>query len=438
MPPENSLPPVRRTFWFALILSLCWSPERSLAIAVVPMPSPLTAKEVATIMSKAASGDAPSQALLGDWHCTGSYGMRKNSKEAAAWYRRAARQNSASAQVALGVMYELGQGIPRDHNNALDLIRKGAAHYSDAHLQQYGVSREDAVRWEAQQNRYRLALIALSLGMSYANGSAPQDGCNGKAPRDIGWAIEWFRISDQAGHVLAAWHLGALYESESQVRDFAEAMKWYLKAADQRWAEAMVALGRMYAIPEGVPQDYGQAAAWYRRASAEDGFSGKYELALLYEQGLGVPVNLKAALELYHQVPGANNAQQRMFSILEKKLGAPQDEHQAIDWYRDGAMKGNAWAQVGLGLHYESGKGVPMNLDAALALYNSAVMTASSAGNDVPDLRHTIGLDRFRSGNVKDYVQDLTRKMAAPGNLLPALDEYVAHPKRPVGDYISE
>ena len=37
----------------------------------------------------------------------------------------------------------------------------------------------------------------------------------------------------------------------------------------------------------------------------------------------------------------------------------PQDDHQASTWFRRAAERGNADAQVILGLRYEGGRGVP-------------------------------------------------------------------------------
>ena len=55
-------------------------------------------------------------------------------------------------------------------------------------------------------------------------------------------------------------------------QDYAQALVWYRKAADQGFATAQGGLGFMYENGQGVPQDYAQAAMWYRRA-ADQGFA---------------------------------------------------------------------------------------------------------------------------------------------------------------------
>ena len=49
--------------------------------------------------------------------------------------------------------------------------------------------------------------------------------------------------------------------------DYAEAVKWYRKAAEQGHARAQYSLGFMYYNGRGVPQDYAEAMKWYRKAA---------------------------------------------------------------------------------------------------------------------------------------------------------------------------
>ncbi len=55
------------------------------------------------------------------------------------------------------------------------------------------------------------------------------------------------------------------------LRDYAEAVKWYRKAAEQGNAKAQNNLGLMHEEGRGVPQDYVQAHMWYNLAGAQGG-----------------------------------------------------------------------------------------------------------------------------------------------------------------------
>ena len=61
-------------------------------------------------------------------------------------------------------------------------------------------------------------------------------------------------------------------DGQGVVLDYALAMIWFRKAADQGDAVAQNNLGTMYDHGQGVPQDYAQAHMWYNLAAshAED------------------------------------------------------------------------------------------------------------------------------------------------------------------------
>ncbi len=60
-----------------------------------------------------------------------------------------------------------------------------------------------------------------------------------------------------------------MYEKgEGVLMDFAEAVKWYRKAAEQGNSGAQASLGFMYQLGKGVPQNYIEAYKWFNIASA--------------------------------------------------------------------------------------------------------------------------------------------------------------------------
>ncbi len=103
-----------------------------------------------------------------------------------------------------------------------------------------------------------------------------------------------------------------MYENGQGVpQDYAQAMIWFRKAADQGEADAQFNLGVMYENGQGVAQDYAQAVAWYRKAADQGEASAQFNLGEMYRNGRGVP----------------------------------QDDAQAVAWYRKAADQGNAGAQ---------------------------------------------------------------------------------------------
>ena len=73
----------------------------------------------------AEQGLAVAQNNLGVMYETGQ-GVSQDYQQAAAWYRKAAEQGLAVAQTSLGVMYEKGQGVPKDYQQAVAWYRKAA------------------------------------------------------------------------------------------------------------------------------------------------------------------------------------------------------------------------------------------------------------------------------------------------------------------------
>ena len=89
---------------------------------------------LADIRAKAETGDAQSQAGLGEAFDFGILGLAKNEVEAVKWYRKSAERNLAVAQHSLGVCYALGQGVAKDDEQAVKWYRK-AAEQNDADSQ---------------------------------------------------------------------------------------------------------------------------------------------------------------------------------------------------------------------------------------------------------------------------------------------------------------
>ena len=58
-------------------------------------------------------------------------GLPKDTREAAKWYRLAAEQRHGPAQFNLGVKYQLGEGVPANLKEALKWYRQSAGWYRE-------------------------------------------------------------------------------------------------------------------------------------------------------------------------------------------------------------------------------------------------------------------------------------------------------------------
>jgi hypothetical protein len=119
----------------------------------------------------------------------------------------------------------------------------------------------------------------------------------------------------------------------------AEAVYWFIKAANQGYAPAQYYLGEAFEFGNGVPRDDVKAAGWYRSAADQNDFLAQVALGMMYQEGRGVPQDYSEAAKWLRQAVGQVD----------------------FDWDRDAAEKGYVESIFDLGLHYYVGQGVPQN-----------------------------------------------------------------------------
>jgi hypothetical protein len=160
-------------------------------------------------------------------------------------------------------------------------------------------------------------ILFLSFLMAGSAIAEPfEDATNAYHSGDYETAYRLIKPLAEGGLPEAQLNLGLLYEKGQGVpQDYAEALKWNLKAAEQgnakalNWyrkaaeqgnAEAQFHLGRMYDERRGVPQNYAEAVKWYREA-AEQGFvEAQTNLGVMYFTGLGVRKDYVLAHMWFH------------------------------------------------------------------------------------------------------------------------------------------
>jgi tetratricopeptide (TPR) repeat protein len=80
---------------------------------------------IAWYRKAAEQGNATAQLNIGYMYEKGQ-GVTQDYTQAIAWYRKAAEQGNAGGQFNLGIMYEKGQGVPQDYAKAVEWYRKSA------------------------------------------------------------------------------------------------------------------------------------------------------------------------------------------------------------------------------------------------------------------------------------------------------------------------
>jgi TPR repeat protein len=186
-------------------------------------------------------------------------------KEVFAVFNAGADHGDAASMGYLGLLYEEGFGVARDHARALEWYERA-------------IDKGDA---RAMRN----------LGTLYLKGE------------DYAKAREWYEKAADKGDASGMNRLGRLYHNGQGVaQDYAKAREWYEKAADKGEPNAVTNLGIIYYYGGfGVAQDYAKAREWYEKAAAKGDANAMRNLGTLYHSGLGVTQDYTKAREWYEK-----------------------------------------------------------------------------------------------------------------------------------------
>lgn len=305
--------------------------------------------------------------------------------EAAALLRPLAREGRVEAQYLLGRMYEQGDGVAKDLDEARRLYQRAAEQGHD----------------DAGQ---KLAL--------FENADSGEESV----------VLEWYMPAAEEGDMEAQYNLGFMYETGWGVGiDEARAANWYGEASELQHDMAQLRLGMMYIVGRGVDKNSDKGVELLRLA-AENGnrvaevlvqeifdigelsdeasekiISG---LRRVVDQGEQQALNIlnrnldqarakkrrtppKVAAKTPDQKATSSKDDKRstarvseaQFNIaraMDKGTGVPKNEPEMVKWYLTSARQGNADAQFQLGVLYMQGRGVSRDVQEGMRWFNAA------------------------------------------------------------------
>jgi len=177
----------------------------------------------------------------------------------------------------------------------------------------------------------------------------------------------------EAGNPVAQDLMGVAYEDGKAVpQDFAAAVQWYLRAADQGLAMAQYNLGLILAQGRvGVEVDVAAAIRYLDMAVAQGYGPAMTERGLMHENGLGGPVDMAAAVDLLQRASDLGDARgsDELAVLLDRGATGRQDPVRAHALFVAAALKGAIGAVNNLAEDYLQGRGVPVDKMAAMALF---------------------------------------------------------------------
>lgn len=333
--------------------------------------------------------DNPGDAVfLGDMYNNG-YGVKKNPKTAAEFYRNAAESGIAKGMYRLGSAFYLGRGVPKDYHQALSWLEKAA------------------------NENHTGAMVYL--GAMNANGLGMQ--------RNYVKSVIWFQKAADLGSPEAMVNLGTLYfQGRGVTRDMEQAKTFFLRAADKGSAEAMLNLAHMYCSSK----NYKEAEEVLKKAVQLSSAEAMYRLGMMYKDGNDqMPVDdadaakflRKAAehgweeawrplAECYRHLADADN-EDAMFELgrmhYYQKYGGTQDYPCAAKWFAQAADRGHVKAMGYMGFIYANGRGMDKDRDSSDGWYRKMFQAHENQKADIDfddaEVMESLG-DIYKSGEL--------------------------------------
>jgi TPR repeat protein len=163
----------------------------------------------------------------------------------------------------------------------------------------------------------------------------------------------------KVGDADAQYQVGNAYNYGRRVRrDYAQALNWYRKGAEQGNADAQFQLGGLYHFGHGVPRDAVLAFDWAKKAAIQGQIDAEFFISTCYSEGWGI---------------GRNKGE-------------------SVFWLQKAAEQGDARSQLYLALAYGTGTGVAKNYKEAYFWFSVAASRETERGrrkNDIKGRFHT-------------------------------------------------
>lgn len=192
---------------------------------------------------------------------------------------------------------------------------------------------------------------------------------------DYAEAVYWYRKAADQNHRIALNNLGVCYELGKGVsKNYYEALRYYRKSADLGNSTSQCNLGLCYEFGRGVTKDVYEAVKWYRKSAENGNDRGQYRLGRCYENAIGVSKNDSEALKWYRKSAENGNidAMNSLGCYYYNGTVVARDYNEAFRWFKKSADAGNSAAQYNMGLCYEFGRGVAKNIPEAKRWYQKA------------------------------------------------------------------
>lgn len=234
----------------------------------------------------------------------------------------AADEGYATAQTLLGLYYRHGKGVEKNLEKAIEYFK-------------------DAIHQGCVKAMYCLANL-------YEKGQKKQK------------AIEYYTLGADKGEMCSQFVIGICYATGNLVtKDLNQGNRYLQLSAQQGYAPAEYYLGLHYVNGIGFDKNFSQAALFFERAAKQDHVQALFRICLFYEMGIGVDRNPQQAAHYFQRLKDsqADHTEGNPLGCIGfcylKGIGAPQDAHLALHYFKLARNLGDIRSQNALGYFHE-------------------------------------------------------------------------------------
>ena len=321
--------------------------------------------------------------------------------DALPWFRKAAAQDNADAQCALGWMHLKGKGVRPKHSKALDWFAKAAV---QGHI--------SAIKWLISMHLLPDKKISVSEALQYflsANAGVNDTSTQSKMicayqqgppmqriPASIVNFLRRTRGQRGSSELLAKlyinekWLADQLHKmiktpginSKDILRILPEILSPFTEQRERHDAQALNTLAWMCFEKQGTAGNISRALNFLNQAAALGSVSAQGSLSLIYRSGEITKKNVSLCINWLRWASKQSNAvaQRELARLHLKGKDTERNPSSALPLLHSAAQQGDAVAQGLLGRMYLHGTGTKKDLQAALNWLNEAAMQEDAQG----------------------------------------------------------
>mmetsp|Transcript_7202 Transcript_7202/g.6476 ORF Transcript_7202/g.6476 Transcript_7202/m.6476 type:complete len:442 (-) Transcript_7202:327-1652(-) len=312
----------------------------------------------------------------------------QNIRRAVELYEKASNEGHSDASTDLAYILENGLfGVKKDFKKAWEKLLRAKERRNPRALNNLGIMYYKKVIPDNRGNHEERAFECFreaanqgyikaytSLGICYETGRG--------APKNLEKALEYYKLSSEAGDPDGLYHL-AYFKMEEAAREdndtakYEEAVELFreVKFKDPKNGDAYYYLGFFYESGFGVERDMETAFGYYSKAASLEVAKAWCKLGNFYSDGVGgVEADTNQALHCYLEAAKLNDdeAMNHLGVMYEEGIGVVADTEKAYEYYQKSANLGNAKAKLNIGHMHESGKLGDRDNENALKMYHEA------------------------------------------------------------------